>query len=68
MALVARSTAATLKDAYAGGYTGWTYRGDNHRDDCRIRDQGRMGPSPPDEIRPAHLVAPSIWLGSRMKV
>lgn len=51
MAAITRPAAAPLKNAYVGGDIGRTYRGDDNRDDCRLRDQGRMGPYPPDEIR-----------------
>jgi hypothetical protein len=36
MALVAKFTAAALKDAYDSGDIGRTYRADNHRDDRRL--------------------------------
>jgi hypothetical protein len=44
MAHVAQSTTAPLKNAYASGDIGRAYRGDDHRDNRRPSDQGRMGP------------------------
>jgi hypothetical protein len=32
------------ENAYASGDIGRTYRGDDHRDNRRPSDQGRMGP------------------------
>jgi hypothetical protein len=38
MAFLCWPPAAPLKNAYASGYIGRTYRADDHRDDCRLRD------------------------------